>query len=219
MPYQTLRCLTSSIELLSEVGLDHLRDRRGWPAGGPSAMRRPELSTITRSHTSITSRMTCSIMNQRDALLVADAAQQLRRARRRRFALRPTAGSSSRTIFGSPISVRAISIRRCWPKERAVAGRSANCDMPTKRQRVARRFLHLRPPRGARRRAIEPGAKSPVRVAAGASRSSCSREPSCRETAADVWNVRRSPSCGDGAGLEADDRARRRERRLAAVGR
>ena len=82
-------------------------------AGVPSAIFWPKSSTVTTSHTDITTSMWCSIR-----ISVMPCSRILRMMTTSSLmsgAVRPAAGSSSSSSSGLSASARAISSRRCLP--------------------------------------------------------------------------------------------------------
>ena len=86
---------------------------RATSAGVPSAMTRPLASTVTRSHSDITSPMLCSMMTTVTPLPRMERTISL--SCRTSSPLSPAAGSSSSSSRGRRAMARAISTRRWVP--------------------------------------------------------------------------------------------------------
>src|SRR2546422_383981 len=111
------------------------RDRRMRRAarelrGVPRAITLPKLSTVTRSHSSITSRTLCSMSSTARPSFATSRTSRATAAAS--FGFMPAVGSSSSTSLGCAARARAISTRRCSPYERLNARVSARSRIPTR---------------------------------------------------------------------------------------
>ena len=165
-------------------------------------MRRPELSTVTWSHTPMTSRMTCSIR-----ISVTPFWSRMRRSRtsssERRFALRPTAGSSMQDDLRLA-DQRARDLDQALLAEGEGGGLAiGELGHADEGQGAPRRFLHPGLLAAAPLE-IEPGAEEAGAVAAMQTRHHVLEDGHAAKQLGGLERASKPP-LRDGAGFEADD--------------